>query len=92
MTDKQKAVSRTAAPSGTLEAVKLEALTPTRAERLKALEQEFSATSERSIESDGKVRLGLKMSNGDVIVGRGVDTEAALAHLEQRVALLRAEG
>lgn len=92
MPDQKKSLSRAAAASGTLEAAKLEPITPTRADRLKALEQEFDAKSERSVLPDRRVRLALKLANGDTIAGTGVDTEAALTHLESRVGHLRQEG
>ncbi len=93
MSQKEQSHTSTAAPSGTLEAVKLDAVPPTRAERLRALEQEFGATSTRAVHPKSKeVLLGLEFENGDRVVGRGIDTEAALTNLEVRVAQFRQEG
>lgn len=91
MTDQDKTLGRSTAPSGELTVTKLEAMPPTRAERVRALEAEFSASHFRAIARDGQVRLGLEFANGDKVVGTGATTEAALTHLERRVARFRQE-
>lgn len=84
----QDATDGTLAVAGALEVTPVPALPPTRAERLRALEQQLGATSTRSVKADGTVVLALTLPDDDRIAGRGPTTEAALAHLEQRVAQL----
>lgn len=92
MTDHDTTIGRTAAISGDVTATKLEALPPTRAERLRALEAQFGATSTRAIHPrTGAVLLGLELESGDRIVGRGATTEAALTDLEARMADFRTQ-
>lgn len=87
MTDQDKTLGRTAALRGDLTATKQEAMPPTRADRLRALEAQFGATSTRAIHPrTGAVLLGLELESGDRIVGRGATTEAALTDLEARMA------
>lgn len=91
MSDQSQSTDAVAAPSGTLEVQHLEAPPPTRAERLRALEAEFQATSTRSLHPrTQEVLVGLELESGDRIVGRGATTEAALADLERRMADFRA--
>lgn len=91
MTDQDKTLGRTAAPSGELTVTKLEAMPPTRAERVRALEAEFTAKHYRELDRHGQVRLGLELENGDKFAGTGATTEAALADLERRAARFRRE-
>jgi len=77
--------------AGTLSTVRMEPMEQTRADRLRALEAQYGATSTRTVR-DGLVWLSLEMANGDRITGRGADTEAALTHLETRLAALNLEG
>lgn len=91
MTDQDKTLGRSTAPSGALTATKLEAIPPTRAERVRALEAEFRATHFRQITHDGQVRLGLELANGDRFAGTGATTEDALVDLERRLARFRQE-
>lgn len=73
-----------AAPTGALEASLLPPVPPTLAERLRALEKQCGATSERW-KQDGRVYFALIMADGDRIAGSGATTADAIAHLEQRI-------
>lgn len=75
---------RDVAVAGTLDAEKLEAVEVTLADRLRALEKQCGATSERW-KKDGRVYFALIMADGDRIAGSGATTADAIAHLEQRV-------
>lgn len=77
------------APDGTLAAVLMPR--PTRADRLRALEQEFNATFERRIRaSDGAVVLRLIFKETeDAVSGVGATTEEALVSLEARMNMFR---
>ena len=76
-----------AAPTGALEASLLPPIPPTLAERLRALEAQCAATSERYT-TNGQVFVALTMASGDRLAGSGATTAAAITHLEQRVASL----
>lgn len=78
--------------TGALAAQKLEAVEVTLAERLRALEAQCAATSERW-KKDGLVFFALIMENGDRVAASGPTTADAIAALERRVEkLYAAEG
>lgn len=87
MSSATQGVTRAARIGGDLAPVRIEPMDQTRADRARVLEQQFGATIERSVQTvDGQptVILGLRQPSGDVLVGRGTTTEAALTHLEAR--------
>lgn len=81
----KKDIERIARLSGAVARYKLEPLTATAADVVKAIAERFEAVFHRNVLEDGTVRVSVEMTNGDRLAASGDTTDEAIANLHTRL-------
>lgn len=85
MASAKKDIERIARLGGAVARYKLEPLTATTADVVKAIMDRFKASFHRNVLDDGTVRVSVEMANGDRLAASGETTDEAVGNLHTRL-------